>query len=682
VKIWVVAQQVGETRTGVGTYGAALVPGLVAAGVDVTVVGRGGTPWPGVRFEAVAAPGWDPSPEGWVSFARAAGRRVAALAAAGPRPDVVHFLDAREALAYRPIPGVLAVGTIHDDYLAAAPAGPAYWRARYTDWPRRWVYHRVARRLERRALARLDRLLANSDWVRRSILETYAFPGERARTVHLGLPPAPPPAPGPRRPEVLFVGVNFQRKGLPTLLRALVRVRRAVPDVRLTVIGDHPTRPALEALARDLGVADRVTFAGLLPHAEVLRRYAGARVLALPSEVEGFGLTLLEAMQRGVAVVGTTRGGSAELVTHGTSGLLVPPGDVDALAAALVALCTDDALHARLVAAGGASAARFTAARMVEATLAAYRGDDPPAPRAGGTVAVIVHWRDAEATLGCVATLRGEDARIVVVDNGGAAPLAKRLAALAPEATLVPSAENLGYAGGANLGIRHALAAGADVVLLLNDDVRVHPGAVAAGRAALAADPRIAVVGPRVLARDAPGRLWLAWGDVAWGADLVALHGAGAPDGPPYAAGRDADWVAGCALWLRGEALRRVGLFDEAFFAYHEEVDWCARARAAGWRVVYAPEVIVTHGGRGSGGAAAAVRVRKYLTARNLVLFARKHGDRARRLRVAAALAVSLPLQLLWHLPRGSAGGVWAKIRGVRDALGGRRPPFEALGLK
>jgi GT2 family glycosyltransferase len=205
---------------------------------------------------------------------------------------------------------------------------------------------------------------------------------------------------------------------------------------------------------------------------------------------------------------------------------------------------------------------------------------------------------------------------------------------------------------------------------------------VAAGRAVLAGDPRIAVVGARVLARDAPGRLWLAWGDVAWGADLVALHGADAPDGPAFAARRDVDWVAGCALWLRAAALRRVGLFDEAFFAYHEEVDWCARARAAGWRVVYAPDVVVTHGGRGSGGGAAAVRIRKYLTARNLVLFARKHAGPARRLRLATALAVSLPLQLLWHLPRGTADGVWAKLRGVRDALGGRRPPFERLGLK
>src|SRR5581483_4336551 len=247
---------------------------------------------------------------------------------------------------------------------------------------------------------------------------------------------------------------------------------------------------------------------------------------------------------------------------------------------------------------------------------------------------------------------------------------------------VVASGENRGYAGGANLGIRAALARDADVVLLLNDDVRVHPGATAAARAVLDADPRVAVVGPKVLAREDPSRLWLAWGEVTFRQSLVALHGAGAPDGPPFAAERDADWVAGCALWLRADALRTVGLFDEAFFAYHEEVDWCARARAAGRRVVYCPRAVVTHGGRGTEAAGAGRRVRKYFAARNAVLYARKHGRPAERLKLAAFLAATLPLEVVWHLPRGRAAEVAWKLRGIRDALAGRRPPLEALGLR
>ena len=92
------------------------------------------------------------------------------------------------------------------------------------------------------------------------------------------------------------------------------------------------------------------------------------------------------------------------------------------------------------------------------------------------------------------------------------------------------------------------------------------------------------------MTREDPARLWLAWGDVTYRQSLVALRGADAPDGPAWRTPRDVAWVAGCAMWFRAEALRALGLLDEAFFAYHEEVDWCARAREAGWRVVYWPD--------------------------------------------------------------------------------------------
>ncbi len=106
------------------------------------------------------------------------------------------------------------------------------------------------------------------------------------------------------------------------------------------------------------------------------------------------------------------------------------------------------------------------------------------------------------------------------------------------------------------------------------------------------------------------------------------------------------------------------------------------RAQRAGWRVRYVPEIVVTHGGRGTSGDRRAVRVRKYFTARNTILYARKHATRAERAKLGCFLVASLPLQLLWHWPRGRADEVWIKVRGIRDALAGRRPPFEVLGLR
>ncbi len=298
-------------------------------------------------------------------------------------------------------------------------------------------------------------------------------------------------------------------------------------------------------------------------------------------------------------------------------------------------------------------------------------------------VAVIVHWQDPEDTLGCVAAVDGRpDVPIVVVDNGSREPVGALLARRAPDVDCIRVPENRGYAGGANVGIQAALARGAETVLLLNNDVRMRPGATAAARRVLDADSHVAVVGPKVLAREDPTRLWLAWGRVTWRQSLVALAGADVPDGPAWSVQRDVDWIAGCTMWLRAAALDALGGFDETFFAYHEEVDWCTRARRAGWRVVYAPDAIVTHTGRGTAGGSRSVRIRKYFGARNSILFARKHAGPQEWAKLASFLAVALPAQLLWHSLRGDAGDVWLKVRGVRDALANRPPPLAELGLR
>jgi glycosyltransferase involved in cell wall biosynthesis len=376
MRICFVSQQIAEIRTGVGTYANSLIPAVAAAGHGVAVIGRGTRPaWPDVAYHAVPGAPADPTPEGWLSFAWLAARRLRELAASA-RFDVVHFVDAREALFAHANGRVPFVGTVHDCYLAAASPRPSYWRRRYGDWARRWAYHVVARRLERTALRRLRLLIANSRYVEREVAAGYALPAGALRTVYYGFRLDWAPAPGGERrapPEVLFVGANFERKGLPGLLRALAQVKDRVPDARLHVVGDHPSRPRMAALAAALGLGERVVFHGFLGRADVGARYRAAAVVALPSEVEGFGIALLEAMHAGVPVVASTQGGSGELVQDGRDGYLVAPGDVPALADRLLRLLTDERRRAEMGASARRTAEGFTLARMVDATVAVYR---------------------------------------------------------------------------------------------------------------------------------------------------------------------------------------------------------------------------------------------------------------------------------------------------------------------
>ncbi|BCX04994.1 MAG: glycosyl transferase family 1 [Candidatus Roseilinea sp.] len=168
---------------------------------------------------------------------------------------------------------------------------------------------------------------------------------------------------------ILFVGTLEPRKNLGTLLRALARLPS---DVRLVVVGAVGWRnEALGDVARELGVTDRVTFAGWVSDDELDALYRQARLLVMPSLSEGFGLPVLEAMSRGTPVVCSSAGSLPEIAAD--AALLHEPMDAAELAQHILALWTDDALHAEYARRGLMRAQRFSWARAAQETLAVYR---------------------------------------------------------------------------------------------------------------------------------------------------------------------------------------------------------------------------------------------------------------------------------------------------------------------
>ena len=167
--------------------------------------------------------------------------------------------------------------------------------------------------------------------------------------------PAPEIPPLPSRAELredvgftrralVFAGRLGPQKALGVALQALVDV----PDVTLTVAGDGPDRPALEARAHQLGLDARVSFLGSVPREQVLRLFHAADASILPSAWENFPHTIVEALAVGCPVIATAVGGVPEVVKDGENGLLVAPGDSAALAAAITRFFADEELRARL----------------------------------------------------------------------------------------------------------------------------------------------------------------------------------------------------------------------------------------------------------------------------------------------------------------------------------------------
>ncbi|CAP54443.1 glycosyltransferase [Gluconacetobacter diazotrophicus] len=210
--------------------------------------------------------------------------------------------------------------------------------------------------LHRRALARQGQLfLCNSGFLRDRAL-ALGFPADRTRVHYIGVDCTlvRPRDPGEETPTILHVARLVEFKGTEYLLRAFARLAPRHGTARLVIIGDGPLRSRLEALARALDIGTRVSFLGAQPHPVVMDWMRRAAMLVLPSiltasgRVEGLGMVLLEAAATGVPVIGSRVGGIPEGIAEGRSGLITPPRDVDALAAAIGTLLADPALRATM----------------------------------------------------------------------------------------------------------------------------------------------------------------------------------------------------------------------------------------------------------------------------------------------------------------------------------------------
>ncbi|MGZ4461983.1 MAG: glycosyltransferase family 4 protein [Gaiellaceae bacterium] len=209
---------------------------------------------------------------------------------------------------------------------------------------------RVFGRLDR-AVGRLAKTqIAISRGLARYLSESEGFDESSFRVVHYGIDRGPEPGPAGRAPRILCVGRLVPIKGHEVLLRAFAQLRRELPEAELALAGEGSLEPSLRALASDLGVADGVTFLGRV--SPVQPALESALLVAVPSLGEGFGMVALEAQERARAVVASSVGGLPEIVEDGVTGILVPPGDSEALAAALATLIRDAELARRMGAAG------------------------------------------------------------------------------------------------------------------------------------------------------------------------------------------------------------------------------------------------------------------------------------------------------------------------------------------
>jgi GT2 family glycosyltransferase len=278
-------------------------------------------------------------------------------------------------------------------------------------------------------------------------------------------------------------------------------------------------------------------------------------------------------------------------------------------------------------------------------------------------VAVIVlNWNNAADTLRCLHSLSQLDYEahhVIVVDNGSSDGSVATIEASYPGVTILQSQENLGYAGGNNLGTNYALRRGFDYFWLLNDDVIAAPDSLSALMVQATAEPKAGFLGPKVYTLEEPKTILSAGGE--FGPGWQALQrGMGELERGQFDQTVETDFLSGCALLVSRKLIETVGGLDEDFFAYYEEIEWCHRGRNAGFRVLFVPDSKIWHPDTRLRDSDSTLVM--YYISRNRLLFLAKH-----RLG-AGAIIRCLATYLLWVV-NWWLNPKWRHKRSQRDAL-------------
>ena len=281
---------------------------------------------------------------------------------------------------------------------------------------------------------------------------------------------------------------------------------------------------------------------------------------------------------------------------------------------------------------------------------------------------VILNTNRREDTLECLESLMAStyaNQRTIVLDNHSSDGSAAAIEANFPDVQIILIEDNLGYAGNNNVGIESALKQGADWVFVLNEDTILDPECTAELIAIGENRPDVGIVGPMVYHHDEPNYIQSAGGlvdDHLRGRHLAQNE----QDHGQYKQPHAVDWITGCGILVRREAINQVGFIDERFFYYVEEEEWCLRVKKAGWGIVHVPRAKLWHKGV-QRNYQPKPSVTYYAT-RNQLLLLSKHNTKLKTWLVAWGYIIrnltSWTVQPKWHSKRPHRD---AMLWGARD---------------
>lgn len=297
------------------------------------------------------------------------------------------------------------------------------------------------------------------------------------------------------------------------------------------------------------------------------------------------------------------------------------------------------------------------------------------------TVAVVIlSCNQLAFTLDCIHSVEESNGApytmlSILVDNGSDDGTPNIVRTRYPRVRVIENGTNLGYAGGNNVGIRQALACGASHIMVLNNDAALTSGCLVPLVTTLDASPEVGIVTPLII--EPTSEPWI--GSLGTRIDprtaaVTHLRGSEAARLADLGIPVDVDSAHGAAMMTRRDVLERVGLFDEAYYLYFEETDWCLRARELGYRIQAIPASSVRH--RRSATAGRNSNLIDYYMTRNHIRLVLRHWRGWRRIWPLAVIATRELAVVAAYTFKGRTATRTesrdARIRGFRDAVLGR----------
>ena len=257
---------------------------------------------------------------------------------------------------------------------------------------------------------------------------------------------------------------------------------------------------------------------------------------------------------------------------------------------------------------------------------------------------VILNWNGKQDTFECLKSLRelrimNYELRIIVVDNASEDGAVEEIHKKFPQVVILENKVNLGFAEGNNVGMRYSLENGADDVVLLNNDTLADKSLVIELLKTAESDSQIGIVSPQIYFapgfefhkdryhEDERGKvIWYAGGILDWQNVLGSHRGVDEVDHGQYDKPEETDFATGCCILIKKEVLEKIGFLDKKYFLYYEDVDFCQRARMAGYKIVYAPKAVIWHKNAASSDKPGS-KIHVYYQTRNRLIFGFRYAN-------------------------------------------------------